>query len=177
LRNYRLIIRKFRLKHVFIGFWISLIFGAVATGAFMVSGPLGGMNPLILSGVAGGIALMFFLFWATFLMNRRARRFHSRMLKDLDQLTHLENQTRRDSWESVKNFVYNYLEKTGGRFSFSKTKNDYATVKMVKDKGSTEIREALNELAGIKDDDTFILDSTKFSDEPSPSSEAGGSVI
>jgi EH domain-containing protein 1 len=176
LTNYRLRIRKFRIKHILIGFWTSLILGAVATGALMVSGALGGMNPMMLSGVAGGVALIFFLFWATFLMKRRARRLHSRMLKDLDQLTHLENQTRRDSWESVKNYVYNYLEKTGGRFSFSKTKNDYTAVKLVKDKGSTEIREALNELAGIKDDDIFVLDSTKLSDEPASSNEAGGSV-
>jgi hypothetical protein len=32
-------------------------------------------------------------------------------------------------------------------------------VKLVRDKGATEIREALNELAGLKDDDIFVVDS------------------
>jgi EH domain-containing protein 1 len=176
LTNYRLGIRKFRLKHTLIGFWTSLILGAGVTGALMISGVLGGMNPPILFGVAGGIALMLFLFWTTLLMKRRTKRYHSRMLKDLDKLTHLENQTRRDSWESVKNFVYNYLEKTRGRFSLSKTKTDYAAVKMVRDKGSTEIREALNELAGLKDDDIFILDQTELSEPLAPSNTAEKSV-
>ena len=176
LTNYRLRIRKFRIKHMFIGFWTSLILGAGATGVLMVAGALGGMAPGILLGVAGGVSLMIFLCWATFLMKRRASRFYSRILKDLDQLTHLENQTRRDNWESVKSFVYNYLEKTSGRFSFSKIKKDYAAVKRVKDKGSTEIREALNELAGIKDDDIFVLDQTTISETSSPSDTAGGSV-
>jgi hypothetical protein len=126
--------------------------------------------------VAGGIALMLFLFWSTLLMKRRATRFHSRMLKDMDKLTPLENQTRRDSWESVKNFVYNYLEKTGGRFSFSKTKADYASVKLVRDKGATEIREALNELAGLKDENIFVLDQTELSKTSSPTNAAGKSV-
>jgi EH domain-containing protein 1 len=176
LTNYRLRMRKFRLKHMFIGFWTSLILGAGVTGALMISGVLGGMNPQILFGVAGGIALMFFLCWTTLLMKRRAKRYHSRMLKDLDKLTHLENQTRRDSWDSVKNFVFNYLEKTRGRFSLSKTKTDYAAVKLVRDKGSTEIREALNELAGLKDDDIFIMDQTELSETSSPSNTAGKSV-
>ena len=176
LTNYRLKIRKFRIKHIFIGFWTSLILGAGAAGALMISGALGGMNPPIFFGVAGGIAMMLLLFWSTLLMKRRATRFHSRILKDLDKLTHLENQTRRDSWESVKNFVYNYLEKTGGKFSFSKTKTDYASVKRVRDKGATEIREALNELAGLKDDGIFFLDQTELSEISSSTNAAGESV-
>jgi EH domain-containing protein 1 len=176
LINYRSRIRKFRLKHLFIGFWTSLILGAGATGILMVTGVLGGMAPQMLIGVAGVVASMFFLFWATLLMKRRAARFHSRLLKELDKLTHLANQTRRDSWESVKDFVNHYLEKTGGRFSLSKTKKDYAAVKQVRDKGSTEIREALNELAGLKDEDIFILDSSSLSNASSPTRTAEGSV-
>jgi EH domain-containing protein 1 len=176
LINYRLRIRKFRLKNIFIGFWTSLFLGAAATFGFMISGILGGMDPRMLFGVGGGVSLMVFLFWIILLMKHRGARLHSRMLKDLDKLTPLENQTRRDSWESVKNFVYNYLEKTAGRFSLSKTKKDYVSVKLVRDKGSTEIREALNELAGIKDDDFFILDSTELSEVSSATNEAGGSV-
>jgi EH domain-containing protein 1 len=176
LTNYRLRLRRFRLKHIFIGFWTSLILGACATFGFMISGILGGMDQRMLFGAGGGVALIVFLFWATLLMKRRETRFHSRILRDLDKLTPLGNQTRRDTWESVKNFVYNYLEKTTGRFSLSKAKKDYAAVKRVRDKGSTEIREALNELAGLKDNDIFILDATKLSEASSATNETGGSV-
>jgi GTPase SAR1 family protein len=173
---YRLRLRRFRLKHIFIGFWTSLFLGAGAAVGLMIFGALGGMDQRMLIGVGGGVALTVFLFWTTLLMKRRGARFHSRMLKDLDNLTPLENQTRRDSWEAVKDFVYNYLEKTAGRFSLSRTKKDYVAVKLVRDKGSTEIREALNELAGLKEDDIFILDSTRLSEASSPTSAAGGSV-
>ncbi|MEJ2656598.1 MAG: dynamin family protein [Desulfobacterales bacterium] len=176
LVNYRLRIRTFRLKHIFIGIWTSLFLGAIADVGLMVFNAMGGMDLRMLFGIGGGIALMVFLFWTTLLMKRRGTRFHSGLLKDLDKLTPLENQTRRDSWESVKNFVYNYLEKTSGRYSLSKTKKDYAAVKQVKDKGSTEIREALNELAGLKEDDIFVMDSTEYRDIKSPTSATGGSV-
>ena len=41
---------------------------------------------------------------------------------------------------------------------------------------ATEIREALNELAGLKDDGIFVVDSTMPSEGSSPTTAAGGSV-
>jgi len=126
---------------------------------------------------AGGVAALIVLFlWSTLLMKRRTARFHSRVLRDLDKLTPLENQTRRDSWQAVKGFVRAYLEKTAGRFSLSEAKKEFGAVKLVRDRGATEIREALNELAGLKDDGIFVVDSTMFPEGSSPTSAAGGSV-
>ncbi len=176
LMNYRRILRKFRLKHTFIGFLVSLVLGASATFGLMVYGILDGMEPRMLLGIGSGVFLIVFSMWSTLLMKRRATRFHSRVLRDLDKLTPLENQTRRDSWQAVKSFVYTYLEKTAGRFSLSETKRELGAVKLVRDRGATEIREALNELASIRDDGIFVVDSTMVPEGSSPTSAAGGSA-
>ena len=176
LINYRRGLRKFRWKHTLIGFFVSLLLGASTIFGLMISGILGGMDQRMLMGFGGGTALIVFFLWSTLLMKRRASRFHSRVLRDLDQLTPLENQTRRDSWQSVKGYVYAYLEKTAGRFSLAETKKKFGAVTLVKDRGATEIREALNELAGLKDDNIFVVDSTTLPEGSSPTSATGGSV-
>jgi hypothetical protein len=176
LMNYRRRLRKFRWKHTFIGFLVSLLLGASATFGLMISGILGGMDLRMLMGAGGVAALIVFFLWSTLLMKRRTNRFHSRVLRDLDKLSPLENQSRRDSWQAVKGFVSAYLEKTAGRFSLAAARKAFDAVKLVRDRGATEIREALNELAGLKDDGIFVVDATMQSEGSSPTSAAGGSV-
>jgi EH domain-containing protein 1 len=60
--------------------------------------------------VAGGVALAFLVIWAVALRHLFFNRFHRRMLKKVDSLTSLFNQTRKDSWESVREQVVNYLK-------------------------------------------------------------------
>lgn len=177
LMSYRRMVRKFRWKHTFIGLFVSLFLGAGATFGLMISGVLGGMDQLMLIGVGGGATLIIFFLWSTLLMKRRVARFHSRVLRNLDKLTPLENQTRRDSWQAVKNFVSAYLEKTTGRFSFSQAKKEFGVVKLVRNKGATEIREALNELASLKDDGIFVVESSELPEGSSTTTAAGGSGI
>ncbi|MFZ0484159.1 MAG: dynamin family protein [Desulfobacterales bacterium] len=176
LMNYRRRLRKFRWKHTFIGFLVSFLLGASATFGLMISGILGGMDLRMLMGTGGVAALIVFFLWSTLLMKRRTNRFHSRVLRDLDTLSPLENQSRRDSWQAVKGFVSAYLEKTAGRFSLAAARKAFDAVKLVRDRGATEIREALNELAGLKDDGIFVVDATMQSEGSSPTSAAGRSV-
>ncbi len=146
LANYRRRLRLFRLKHTFTGLIISILAGAAAVGGALASGLLPG-DPYILGGGGGAVALVVFLLWMTFFQKFFKNRFHRRQMKNLDDLTPLENQTRRDSWEAVKELVAGYLEKTRGRYSYGDVRRNYGVVRMVFDKGSREIREALNELA------------------------------
>jgi EH domain-containing protein 1 len=67
----------------------------------------------------------------------------------LDSLTPLPNQTRRDSWASIRDLLYVNLKNSNGQYSLSQVLGEHATVKQIYDKGSREIREALKELAGI----------------------------
>ena len=74
-------------------------------------------------------------------------------MKNLDHLTALRNQTRRDSWEAVRNLVLAYLKDTQGRYSLSDVRYEYSQVWKVYEKGSKEIREALRELADLAPDE------------------------
>jgi len=148
LRSYRTASIAFRFKYGFAGFLISLLFGGTCAFAITVSQVLA-MDQRMLLGTGGVIALLFFIFWLTVPLKFFGRRFHRNMLRDFDKLTSLDNQTRRDSWKAIRDVAFDYVKKTAGRFSLSQVKQEYAVVSEVCDKGSKDIREALNELARI----------------------------
>jgi len=152
LASYRRRLRLFRIKFFVAGFFISLLAGAGALGAAMATGVLPGMDLYMMIGGGGAVALLAFLFWLAVVQKFFKGRFHRRQMENLDDLTPLDNQTRRDSWQAVKALVANFLKKTGGRVSYGEVRRNYASVKMVYDKGSREIREALNELAAAGHD-------------------------
>jgi hypothetical protein len=70
-------------------------------------------------------------------------------------LTPLPNQTRRDSWASIRDLLYVNLKNCNGTlFTLPGYCAEYATVKQIHmNSGSREIREALKELAGLEMDD------------------------
>lgn len=153
LINYRRMLRRFHLKFLTTGFLLSLLAGAGAT-LFSYSNPiLSSLEQNYLIGGGAGVALLVFSFWATFLKKAFTKRFNRKRLAEVDSLTTLENQTRRDSWYSIKDYVYSYMRKTGGKFSLRQIRQEYKAALGVFEKGSKEIREALNELATIRHDD------------------------
>ena len=79
-------------------------------------------------------------------------------MKHLDALTPLDNQTRRDTWASIRANVVKFLEKTAGFFPLRELRGEYDSVYRVCESGAREIREALNELASLDQDDTVELD-------------------
>jgi EH domain-containing protein 1 len=153
LVNYRRMLRTFRLKFFTTGFLLSLLAGAGAT-LFSFSNPiLSSLEQNYLIGGGVGVALLLFAFWVTFLQKAFTKRFNRKRLAEVDSLTTIENQTRRDSWYSIKDYVYSYMRKTGGNFSLRRIRKEYRATLGVFEKGSREIREALNELAAIRHDD------------------------
>ena len=105
--------------------------------------------------MGGGVGLLVFFFWGTVLRRVFTRRFNHKRLAEVDSLTTIENQTRRDSWYSIKDYVYGYMRKTGGNFSLRQIQQEYRAAQGVFEKGSKEIREALNELAAIRYDENL----------------------
>ena len=81
------------------------------------------------------------------------KRFHKKTLQNLDHLTELRNQTRRDTWEVVRNLVSAHLKSTRGKYSLREVRNEYSLVWKAYEKGSKEIREALRELADLSPDE------------------------
>jgi len=153
LVNYRRLLRRFRFKFFSAGFFLSLVAGAGAT-LFAYSNPiLSDFDRNYLIGGGAGFALLVFFFWSTLLRRMFTRRFNRKRLAEVDSLTTIENQTRRDSWYAVKDYVFNYMRKTGGNFSLGQIRQEFSAARAVFEKGSKEIREALNELATIRHDE------------------------
>jgi hypothetical protein len=72
--------------------------------------------------------------------------------------------------------VHKYLKKTAGRFSLSEVKRQYAAVRRVYDKGSREIREALNELSTISEDEMAAKYDSMSAQESLQTKERGETI-
>jgi len=141
----------YRLKSMLVGLLCSLLGSAAAVGLLVYAGGLMSAtdSSLLVSGVAG-LTAAFFLLWMILVLKFLTARFHRKQLKELDNLTSLDNQTRKDSWQAVKDLTLQFLEKKKNKYSLRELKNDYRAVRGVFEKGGREIRKALKELAAIK---------------------------
>ncbi len=150
LLAYRRQLRNVTFKHALTGLLLSLMGGAAGLSFLAANGVVGDPSLLLMIGAGSATALM--LLWLALLMKLFRDRFHRRTLKALDALTPKENQSRRDAWEAVRDPVFKYLKRTAGRFSTGGVRRDFDAVQAVFEKGSKEIREALNELADLRPD-------------------------
>ncbi len=152
LIGYRKKLRVFKLKFGAAGVFVSLLVGA-ASGLGLAMVPFfAGQGPLILLGIGGVIGAGALVGWFTFIQQFFRTAFHRKQLHQIDDLTPLENQTRRDVWESVRKYVLSFLERTRGSFSLKDIKQEYEAVRQIYDEGAREIREALSELSTIRND-------------------------
>ncbi|MCJ8500049.1 dynamin family protein [Desulfatitalea alkaliphila] len=154
---YRKKTRRFSAK----GFLTALVYGILAGGGAIgltfVVPPLMGTDIYLKAAIGGGTALLFLGLWATFLRHLFYKRFHRKTIKQIDSLTPLFNQTRRDSWEAVRDIVTKHLQNTGGRFSLREVRREHANIAALYQEGSKEIREALRELANLSEDEEAAL--------------------
>lgn len=152
LISYRKKQRRFNVKFfifAFISFFLSCgltLLGIQASGFSIAS------LTVELQGVAIGIFLLVYLLCASSIKRVYKNKFQKSQLEQLDALTVLENQRRKDSWTAVKGYLKNYLEQYKGTFSLRNLKKDYARVLEVATEGVKDIREALKELTTIPED-------------------------
>jgi len=158
LISYRTQSRQFNLKFSLSGIAIALLGGAGALVAAMLTDVLPIASTGAMYGVGGGAALLVYSVWMTLFKKYARSRFHRSRLKNIDELTPLANQTRRDNWNAIRDLVRAYLQKSGGRFALSDVKREFKAVSMVFDTGARQIRSALNELANIRYDDAAEVD-------------------
>jgi len=162
LIGYRRKARRFRMRYVLAGLLFSVLCGGAAGLGMMSTSAFSAMGHHALLGGGGIVALGVLFFWITLLMKYFTSSFHRNCMKDLDGLTSIETQARRDSWQAVRHLAQAYLKKSGGRFSFGGVKHEHAAVRRVFDKGSREIREALSELSTISEDGRAATDDAPF---------------
>ena len=152
LLEYRTRRRRFSGKSFILGL---LVAAAVGGGSWfmMQSSPVfEDLDIYMRAGAASAVGAVVLLLWSMVIRVPFRRRFHRKQMANIDALTTLENQTRRDTWLSVRDVAYAYLEQNGGQFPMGKIKQDYRSVLRVFRQGSKEIREALNELSTIRHD-------------------------
>jgi EH domain-containing protein 1 len=153
LISYRKRAQKFSLKSYGIGTGISLAGGVAAFILTLLAPPLAGMDITVKAG-CGAAATVFLLgLWSIVMQRWLFKRFFKRTLQNLNHLTELKNQTRRDTWDSIRNLVFTHLKSTQGRYSLREIRNEYSQVWKAYEKGSKEIREALRELADLAPDE------------------------
>lgn len=153
-------------------FWRQILFALIAgfVGAGLsIAGGLGagliGPDPYLIGTLGAGGGTLVLLLWLVGVMRWRRNRFHREQLRELDRLTPLNNQTRRDSWQAVRDMVYQTLQRTNGRISLKEIRNEFDAVRRVWTEGSRDIREALNELSAMRRDQL-----PAWAQEPAPDS-------
>jgi EH domain-containing protein 1 len=163
LVSYKSQANKYCLKQVLVGLVIGLLAGG-STAAGLVVGGILGPEPYLLGAIGGGGGLLVFILWMSTVGRWLRRRFHRDQLRQLDRLTPLRNQTRRDSWQSVRDLVYVTLKRTEGRISLKQVKAEYQAVNRIYQEGSKDIREALNELSSLGANEAPAWTGTKDKD-------------
>ena len=156
---YRRRLRRFRVRGLIRALVYSLLVGLLGCAGFVWAGILPFADPLLTGGSAGIGALIAFLVWAAGLRRIFERRFQQRIMNNLDHLTVLDNQTRRDTWQMVRSQVAEFIRRRGGRFSLAEAKRDHKRIAQVTSQHTREIREALNELAGLPPDGPSLIPS------------------
>jgi EH domain-containing protein 1 len=156
--SYRKKARLFRVKSFFTGLAVSLVGGAAGWLGLMTLPPFAGLDPVLQLTGAGFLSTILFILWLALVQKYFYGRFLKKWLRQLDRLTPLQNQTRRDCWASIRDLLYVNLKNSSGRYSLSQVLGEHAMVKQIHQKGSREIREALKELAGINSDQPFSED-------------------
>lgn len=153
LLSYKRKMLGFDIRYSITSMGISLIVSSLTIFIMMVSGVLGGMPLEALIIAAGSLTGILFTLMATFIRNAFKSRFHTKLMTRLDDLTPLENQRRRDNWDAIKTLTRDVLGKTKWRFPLTRVKKEYDSVHVVATEGVKEIREALAELSGIRDEE------------------------
>lgn len=153
LISYRRRARKFRFKSFGIGLGFSLMVGGALFVMTLMASPLAGMDMMTKGICAAAGALITLGIWGASLRRFLFGRFHNKTLKNMDHLTALKTQTRRDSWDAIRNLVYSHLKNTRGKYSLGDVRYEYSSVWKVYEKGSKEIRESLRELADLSPDE------------------------
>lgn len=149
LISYRKRARKFRLKSFALGFFLSLLAGGVLFIFIYMAPPLAGVELLVKCGIAAGAVILLTSAWMVTIRRFFYKRFHKKTIKNIDHLTGLNTQTRRDSWEAIRGLVLAHLRNTRGKYALKNVRQEYSNVWQTYEKGSQEIREALKELSDL----------------------------
>lgn len=153
LLAYKKAARRALYKFLLIGATIGVFVG-LGVYAFLASenGSIGSatFTPVAQIGVGIGVALGFLALWWGGFSSLSHGIFHRRQMKNLDRLTPLKTQARKDVWRSILPKVKERLVLSGGKYQSKIVRQQFKAAQKVYKRGSKEIREALAELGTIR---------------------------
>jgi len=144
----------YKTKSVLMGGIVSLLVGG-AVGLGAVVAQLIPVDQVVLPSVSGGSALLFFMIWLTSIQKMLIRKHLDHTVQTLDDLTPLETQTRKDSWKAIKDIAIRFIQRSNNAASLWDMQTDYAMVQNIYKHGAKDIREALNELSSIRNNQSI----------------------
>lgn len=151
LQAFGLELQRFRLQKIFIGSLLSLIGGGLIAFALMMM--VGMADPTTLLSVGGIVGGLFMILWLAFPQKKLEQKFRANRLEDLDSLTPIDDQTRKDSWSAIRELLYQHLKKNKGDYTLYDLKLDLFDIRQVNDDVTHEIREALSGFRGMSEHD------------------------
>jgi len=151
LQAFALQFQSFRIKKMSIGFLISLLGGSLIAGSIMLLGLMA--DPTVLLTVGGVCAGLFMILWLAVFQKKLEQKFRTTRLEDLDTLTPVADQTRKDSWNAIRDLVYSHLKEDKGDYTLYDLKFDRFDIEKVNDDATHEIREALSGFRGMSEDE------------------------
>lgn len=143
--NYKKNMRRYRIKTFLKGGLFSLFVSGAAGYTSFFNGFSNEISALV-----SVSALLTSLFLWSFPAKILSNKHHEKLLMDLDSLTTLNNQTRIDSWNAVKNIARTFIGEKKDKFSLKQVEKDYGTTMHVELNETKEFREGVNELSKIK---------------------------
>ncbi|MEZ4525946.1 MAG: dynamin family protein [Desulfobacterales bacterium] len=159
--------RTCRFRRLFTGLLTGILAGCLTIFSLMVLGL--GMPPEIMAGLMAGVTGISMMFWMTLIQGRLERSFRRKRMENMDTLTPLDDQTRKDSWTAIRESLARHLEKADiPDYSLHELRKDFHTMCKTCSQASQEIREALSELAEIPEDEE---DETDQHSEPESDSD------
>lgn len=135
----------FKLKANLVAAFFAAVLASGIGFALFLQGATGGSPEM---SAAAGLLAFALLYGIALLavVPRLVTTLHRRLLADVDSLTDLDLQSRRDTWAHVRPLVVRQLERTAGKLSAREVRAELDAVRRVLKKGAKEIREALNRL-------------------------------
>jgi hypothetical protein len=123
-----------------------LISSLLAVGAYFYFKQQGslGLEMSIVYSLAGSASL--FLLWVLIIKWIAATFVRPSLLRNLDNLTELNGQSRKDSWNNIKDILHQYLSGQKKLLKVGFYKKELESLRSVYQRGAREIRQAINDL-------------------------------
>ncbi|WP_020586869.1 dynamin family protein [Desulfobacter curvatus] len=151
LQAFNLELQKFRIQKIFIGLLISLLGGGLI--AFLLMTLVGMADPTTLLSAGGIGAGLIMGLWLAFPQKKLELKFRKNRLQDIDTLTPIADQTRKDSWSAIRDLVYLHLKENKGDYTLYELKLDLFDIRQVNDDATHDIREALGSFRSMSEHD------------------------